>query len=82
VLPQSAALNRELEAGAIFCRAVFVFEQERAVDQFNKDASVLNGLDGVCDLHQLLRGGVRIGESAVRQSVQKSAWFSTNLRST
>jgi hypothetical protein len=58
VQPKPAAINRELEAGAILGRAAFVIEQERAVDKLNKDASVLHGLDGIGDLKKLARGGI------------------------
>jgi hypothetical protein len=37
----------------LFSRAGFVFEQEWPVDQFDVDATVLNGLGAVRDLNQL-----------------------------
>jgi hypothetical protein len=46
----------------MFGRAAAMFEQERAVDQFDMDAAILNGLDG--DLHQLLRGCFWVGKGA------------------
>jgi hypothetical protein len=36
--------------------------QERSVDVFDEDTSVLNGLDATGDLHQHLRGGFGIGD--------------------
>jgi len=62
VLPQPAAFDRKLEAGAIFCRAAFVIIQERTVDQLDEDAAVLDGIDRVCDLHKFLRGSQGIGK--------------------
>jgi hypothetical protein len=64
VLPQPPAVDRKLETGAVFGRAALVLKQKRPVDQFDQDASVLDGLNGVGDLHQLLRGGFSIGERA------------------
>jgi hypothetical protein len=61
VLPKPAAIDRELEAGAILGRAAFVIEQERAVDKLNKDASVLHRLDRIGDLKKLARGGISEG---------------------
>ena len=62
MLPQPAALYRELEAGAKFCRAPLVIVQERAVDQLDEDVTVLRGLNRVSDLHQFARGSLGVGE--------------------
>jgi hypothetical protein len=38
-----------------------VLEQERPVDQLDEDAAVLHRIDSIGDLHQLSRGGFRVG---------------------
>jgi hypothetical protein len=48
--PASRARSRP---ALLFSRAGFVFEQEWPVDQFDVDATVLNGLGAVRDLNQL-----------------------------
>ena len=78
MLPQLAALNRELGAGAIFGRAAFVFEQEGAVDQLDEDAAVLHCLDRVGDLPQFARD-LRIGKGAASTIVPMAFWSIRDL---
>jgi hypothetical protein len=61
VLPEPAALDRNPEAGTIFGRASATLEQEWPVDFLNVNPAVLHGFDGVGNLQQLARGGLRIG---------------------
>jgi hypothetical protein len=60
VLPEPAALDRKLEAGAVFLRRTLQFEQKRAVDEFDKDPAVLQGFNGIGDLDQLAGCGFRV----------------------
>ena len=61
--PKPAAIDREIEASAVFGRAAAMFEQERPVDLLDVDAAILNWLDGSGDLQQLARSGVGVSES-------------------
>jgi len=47
VHPQPAALDRELEAGAVFGQGALELGQERPVDLLDVDAAVLHWLEGV-----------------------------------
>jgi len=63
---QPAALDRELEAGAIFRGRRLMLEQHRAIEQLDMDATILHGFDRIGDLDQLAGGGfgVRVGTSS------------------
>jgi hypothetical protein len=54
---EPAALYRELEASDVFRGHGVYFEQHRPVEEFDMDAVVLHGFDGIGDLDQLARGG-------------------------
>jgi len=65
VHPKPAALDRELEAGAVFGRSALELGEERPVDLLDVDAFVLHRLDRVGDLQELARGSLGIGEGTV-----------------
>jgi hypothetical protein len=50
---ESAALDRRIEAGGVFCRRGFQLEKKRPVDQLDEDAAILDGLPRIGDLDQL-----------------------------
>jgi hypothetical protein len=58
------ALQRQLQARAVFRRAALVLEEERAVDQLDVDAVILHRLDGAGDLDDAARGLLGIGVGA------------------
>ena len=70
---QPAAGDDKIEARFVFGRAALVLKQERAVDQFDVNAIVLQWLKAVRDLHQLARGGFGVGEGA-RLRVSESSY--------
>jgi hypothetical protein len=47
--------------------------EEGAIDPLNIDATILNGLGRVGDLHQLADGGVGISESALLDELHAAA---------
>ena len=61
--PQPALGDRAGQSGAVLVRRGASFE-ERAVDQLDIDATILNRLDTVGDLDQLAGGDIRVGELA------------------
>ena len=61
---QPAALDGERHARAVLGGAALVPEQERPVNQLDKDAPVLNRLDGTGDLHDTTRSFLGIGVGA------------------
>jgi len=58
VLPQPAALDRQLQAGAVLGRRAPLPVQERLVDLLDVDAAVLDGLNRLGDLKNF-EGGDR-----------------------
>jgi hypothetical protein len=52
-----------------------MLQQERPIDQLDMDAAVLHRLDGISDLHQLARGGFRIGEGAGLDEFRHRVWM-------
>ena len=63
--PEPAAINCKVEARAVFRRVPRSSKKEWAVEQLDENASVLDGLDGISDLHQLSCRGFRIGKGAL-----------------
>ena len=57
--PQPVLGNRSRECGSALIRCAAGFE-ERTVDQLDKYAAVLNGLDRVGDINQLEGGSIEI----------------------
>jgi hypothetical protein len=64
VQPEPAVGDGTIKTGFVLRRRAFELILERAVDLLDVDAPVLHRLDSVGQLHQLARGGVRIGERA------------------
>jgi hypothetical protein len=62
-----------LKPGLVFGRRALELKQERPFDLLDIDAAVLHRLDGVGQLHQLARGGVGIGEVAIRDELNPAA---------
>jgi hypothetical protein len=58
---QAAALDCELEAGAVFRRRSLVLEQHWPIDQLNVDTAILHRLDRIGDLDKFSGGGFRVG---------------------
>ena len=62
--PKPAAVDALVQACLVLSRAALVLKQERAIDQFDMNAAVLHGFDGVGDLHQLARGDFGVDKGA------------------
>jgi hypothetical protein len=61
VPPQPSQRNGALDPGSEILAAA-TDRQKRRVNALDVDAAILRRLDAVCDLDQLARGGVGIGE--------------------
>jgi hypothetical protein len=64
VHPKPTALDRELEACAVFRRAALELGQERPIDLLDVDAAVLYPLSRIGDLQKFARGSFGIGKGA------------------
>src|ERR1700733_10292580 len=62
MLPEKAARDRELQAGAVFGRLTAMLGQKRPVDLLDVDTPILNGFDRAGDLQELSHRYFRIGE--------------------
>ena len=58
---EPAALQRQLHARAVLCRAALALEEERAVDHLDVDATILHRLAGAGDLDDAARGLLGVG---------------------
>ena len=67
---QPASFNSALQAGAIFRGRALVVEQERAVELFDIDATILNWFEGVCVLQETSRGLLRVGKGSISSQFQ------------
>jgi hypothetical protein len=56
--------NREIKPSLVLGRRALELIDERPIDLLDVNPAVLHRLDGVGQLHQLARGGIRIGEGA------------------
>ena len=70
---QPASFNSVLQAGAVFRGRALVAEQERAIELFDIDATILDRFEGVRVLQEasgsLLRFGASFAVAAVTASV-------------
>ena len=64
--PEPAAPDRKVEASPVFGRRAALLEEERAVDQFNVDPSVLHRFYGVGNLEDFASCSFGIGVGAIR----------------
>jgi hypothetical protein len=64
VLPQPTECNRAFDPGAEILAAA-ASRQKRRIDALDVNPIVLHGFDAVCDLDDLARGDIGIGEGTI-----------------